>query len=339
MRIGKVFFIFTIIVIILGGAYFYYVQHNEEALPSFINTHTTNKKYVIEKAGRIVASADTAEEAINKAKKYKRSIAINTYTDEWIYSEFNPFIIITDKAIHDFEDFREAITYAKINDYEKIYYKDNQTVIWERNPQFEEKIVLDVPLIQQNKEPALPRGCEVTSLAMLLKYYNIDIDKMELAAKVKKDTTPYIKENGKIKYGNPYDGFVGDMYNTSNPGYGVYHGPIVELAQQYVGNRVVDLTGLSFEEITYILQQGYPVWIITNALYRPLDDSKFEIWHTPTGIVKITYKLHSVVITGVSENMIYINDPLSSSKNIKHNKEQFKKAWEQMGNQAIVILD
>ena len=63
------------------------------------------------------------------------------------------------------------------------------------------------------------------------------------------------------------------------------------------------------------------------------------MWHTPTGIVKITYRLHSVVVTGVSDEIIYINDPLSTRKNRAVNKEQFKKAWEQMGNQAIAILE
>ncbi|RUQ24224.1 hypothetical protein ELQ35_21975 [Peribacillus cavernae] len=40
--------------------------------------------------------------------------------------------------------------------------------------------------------PELPRGCEVTSLAMLLHYYDVKVSKMELADKVKKDPTPSI---------------------------------------------------------------------------------------------------------------------------------------------------
>ena len=337
MKIGKVFLVLTIGVTSIGGAYLYYGEHNKVALPSFINTHTTHKKYIVKKAGRIIASADTQEEAIEKASKFKRSIAINTYNGEWVYSDFNPFLIITEDAIHDFDSLIEAIQYAKNNKYERIYYKNEKQVIWELEPQIEEGIILDVPLIRQL--PELPRGCEVTSLAMIMKYAGINIDKMTLAKEVKKETYPYKKENGKIEAGNPYNGFVGDMYNKSNFGYGGYHEPIVELAQQYCGNRVVDLTGLPFEEVIYILQKGYPVWIITNITYRPLDDSKFQIWHTPTGIVKITYSLHSVVITGAKEGKIYINDPLSSVKNISCGIEEFQKAWEQMGNQAVVILD
>ena len=94
MKIGKVFLVLTIGVTSIGGAYLYYGEHNKVALPSFINTHTTHKKYIVKKAGRIIASADTQEEAIEKASKFKRSIAINTYNGEWVYSDFNPFLII-----------------------------------------------------------------------------------------------------------------------------------------------------------------------------------------------------------------------------------------------------
>ena len=43
--------------------------------------------------------------------------------------------------------------------------------------------------------------------------------------------------------------------------------------------------------------------------------------------------------TVTSQGKIYINDPLSSVKNISCGIEEFQKAWEQMGNQAVVILD
>lgn len=337
MKIGKVFLVLTILTISIGGAYFYYVEHNEGALPSFINTHTTNKKYIIKKAGRIVDSADTKEEVIEKASNISRSIAVNTYNDEWVYADFNPFLIINKNIVHDFENFYEAVQYAKKNEYEKVYYKTPDNIIWEKELPEVQKTILDVPLIMQY--PELPKGCEVTSLAMIMEYAGAAVDKMTLAEQVKKEGDTYLLEDGKIKAGNPYNGFVGDIYGRKKFGYGVYHGPIAELAKQYYGNRVVDLTGLSFEEVTYMLQKGYPVWIITNATYKPLDDSEFEIWHTPTGIVKITFRLHSVVITGIDQNYVYINDPLNKIKNIALNKENFKKAWEQMGNQAIIILD
>lgn len=328
--------LFVIITVLLVGGTYYYAQHKKEVLPSFIDASLTNKKYIIQKAGKIVERADTKEEAIKYAKQYKRSIVINTYNDQWVYSSFKPFMIITDTAIHDFETFKEALYYAKTNHHSQIYYKDKDDLIWEEKVILEDK-KLEVPLVLQM--PELPRGCEVSSLAMIMEYSGIKVDKLELAKKIQKETDTYTKKGNRIWCGNPYKGFVGDMYHLDQFGYGVYHEPIANLAKSYFGERVIDLTGLDFEDVLYFLEKGYPVWMITNSTFKPLEDALFEIWHTSSGIVKITYKLHSVVLTGIDKNSVYINDPLVSKKNISHEKEAFIKAWEQMGNQAIVIID
>ncbi|MDA6082859.1 C39 family peptidase, partial [Escherichia coli] len=67
------------------------------------------------------------------------------------------------------------------------------------------KTLVDAPHIRQM--PELPRGCEVTSLAMLLESQGVNAPKMTLAKEVRK--VPF-KLNG--LHGNPYDGFVGNMY-------------------------------------------------------------------------------------------------------------------------------
>lgn len=323
--------------IILGGAFLYFMKDNREALPTFINSHTDNKKYIIKKAGKIIDSADTLEEAVEIAKQKKRVIVINTYNNEWVYTDLNPFMIITEAAIHDFSSFEEALKYAKAGGYTEIHYKSDESIIWKAMLELKESTILNIPLI--NQYPELPRGCEVTSLAMILKHVNVSIDKMILANEVKKDLTPYsINKENKITYGNPYEGFVGDMYRLSENGYGVYHGPIVELARKYCGESAINLTELSFEEVLFFIEQGNPVWIITNSTFSPLGDAYFEYWHTNSGIVKVTKKLHSVVMTGFDEGYIYINDPLHNSKNKALSRSEFKKAWEQMGSQAMTIL-
>ena len=329
--------IILLILVVIGGAVGYYVFNNYPmALPNFIEQTSSDYKYVIKRSGKIVAVANKQEEAIAKAKSISRSIAINTYNNEWVYLNLQPFLILTEDATHDFATFEEAYKYARRNGYKKIYYKSGKRPFWQEDANLTEGKMLDVPLVLQL--PELPRGCEVTSLTMLLKYYDINVSKMTLAEKVKKDPTPYSKDkNGRKYYGNPYDGFVGDMYNKDKNGYGVYHEPIAELGKEYVGEDLIDITGVEFEDLLYFLSQGKPVWVITNATYKSLGDNQFEMWHTPTGIVKITKKLHSVVVTGFDEQYIYINDPLSNIKNKKTNRSDFQKAWEQMGNQAIII--
>jgi uncharacterized protein YvpB len=194
-------------------------------------------------------------------------------------------------------------------------------------------VKLDVMLI--NQYPELPRGCEVTSLAMLLQSAGINVDKMELARQVKKDTTPYQYEDGQTFFGNPNTGFVGDMYNMQRPGYGVYHGPISKLAEQYLPSKIKNLTGRPFQDVLTSLKNGVPVWAIINTTYKPLPETSFKIWETPKGKIKITKKEHAVLITGYDHDYIYVNDPLEGIKNRALNKKDFIKAWEQMGKQAV----
>lgn len=199
-----------------------------------------------------------------------------------------------------------------------------------------DRVLLDVPAAAQF--PELPRGCEVTSLSMLLNQAGIKTNKMELAEKVKKDHTPQQVVNGQIFFGNPNDGFVGNMYDFKEAGFGVYHKPIAELAESYLPGKIKDLTDSDFEELKIHLSDGRPVWVITNTSFQKLDDNLFQTWDTPTGKVKITYKEHSVLLTGYDSQYVYFNDPLTGEKNKKVPLNDFKESWEQMGSQAITYL-
>jgi uncharacterized protein YvpB len=193
--------------------------------------------------------------------------------------------------------------------------------------------ILNAPLINQN--PELQRGCEVTSLAMMLLYAGVNVEKMTLAAQVSKDSTPFSFVNGTIYFGNPNTGFVGNMYSFNSPGYGVYHGPIKALAEQYLPGRVVDLSGCSIETVYQYLNNGMPVWVINNVLYDAVPPQFWLTWQTPIGPIRITMKEHSVLVTGYDPNYIYFNDPLANIKNRKVSITSFKRGWEQMGSQAI----
>jgi uncharacterized protein YvpB len=193
-----------------------------------------------------------------------------------------------------------------------------------------EEIQLDVPLLNQMDAPRLFNGCEVTSLAMLLQYWGMDVTKNELSAQIPRVPLQY--SDG--KNGNPNMGFVGNM--EDGPGLGVYHGPIFYLANSNINDqlRVQNLSHYPFSSILEKVSQGLPVWVITTTSFSPLSD--FNTWSTPQGSVEVTYKMHSVVITGYDQEYIYLNDPYGT-KNKKVNKEKFIASWEQMGSQAIVI--
>ncbi|WEG13211.1 C39 family peptidase [Pullulanibacillus sp. KACC 23026] len=191
-------------------------------------------------------------------------------------------------------------------------------------------VLLDAPIISQM--PELQRGCEVTSLAMLLGQAGIKVSKMTLAKQIKK--VPFT-QNG--LRGNPNDGFVGDIYTFKNPGLGVYHGPVLQLAKNYLSDAV-DLTGSNWSAIEKKLVEGHAVWIITNSSFGPLAKSGSNLWYTwqtKDGPLSITYKEHSVLVTGFDKDSVYINDPLSGKKNEEIRKDSFVAAWKQMGSQAI----
>jgi uncharacterized protein YvpB len=194
-------------------------------------------------------------------------------------------------------------------------------------------IKLHIKAIKQY--PELPRGCEVTSLAMLLSAAGIEVDKLDLASKIKKDPTPYKKVNNTVYFGDPNQGFVGDMYKLNKPGFGVYHKPITELAEQYLPGRIIDLTGSSFESVINQLEKETPVWVIVNTTFKKLPSSYFQEWQTPNGKIKITRKEHAVLITGYDEQYIYVNDPLTGKKNMLVDRHNFVEAWGQIGKQAV----
>ncbi|HDR4604770.1 MULTISPECIES: C39 family peptidase [Bacillus cereus group] len=193
----------------------------------------------------------------------------------------------------------------------------------------DEKVILsNVPFIQQL--PELDRGCEVTSLAMMLQYAGITVDKMKLANEIKK--VDFMNDGVR---GNPNEGFVGNIYTFSESGYGVYHGPLFQLAKKYLPNKAVDLTGKSIEELYKSVKAGQPVVMITNAKFEPLDEDEFTTWETNSGDVSITYNEHCVVLIGYDQESVYIRDPLKDSLDVKVPREKFEQAWVQMGSQAI----
>jgi uncharacterized protein YvpB len=229
-----------------------------------------------------------------------------------------------------FKTFAEAVSDAKAGPNAHITYQSPQTVVWSQEAPSGQAHI-DVPLIEQM--PELERGSEVTSLAMLLQSAGIDADKMTLAQQVPKDPTPLEVKNGVLHFGNPNRGFVGDIISFDNPGFGVYHGPIKQLADPYMPGRVIDATGVDFADLYAFLDKGAPVWTIVNMDYKTLSDDDFEQWQTPDGPIAITYKEQSVLVTGYDDEYIYINDPMNETDKVE--KDSFIAAWEQMGKQAI----
>lgn len=194
------------------------------------------------------------------------------------------------------------------------------------------KMLLDVPLIRQN--PELKYGCEVTSLAMMLQYAGAETDKMKLFQEIRKDADPLKRSiNGDIiSWGNPAEGFVGDM-TGKQAGYAVFEQPMLDLIEKYLPGRAVNLTGKHFSEVLAHVSSGSPVVIWTTGDYKLPD--RPESWTHGNETIRSPLDLHAVVLVGYEGNILYLNDPLSGRKQVTVNKQSFIATWNQMQKRAV----
>lgn len=297
-----------------------------------------NHKYNVYSEDKLLKSFDNLEDAKYYADMFADSyITEKGKTEKLWHNVPNYALYQNDKLIDKFQTYNDAVKKAKRYEVSSVYTYTTNALVWSNIYPLEESIILDVPFISQL--PELPRGCEVTSLAMLLKYLNIDTNKLKLADEIDKDPTPYQVIDGIKYFGNPSIGFLGSMTDTTKAGYGANHIPIKKLFSTYIGNAAIDITGSEFDCIYYFLNQKAPVWVITNTDLKKLDESEFYTWMTPKGeTIKATSKEHSVLITGYDNEYIYINDPLHTTPNLKILKGDFIAAWEQMGKQAVTYI-
>lgn len=184
-----------------------------------------------------------------------------------------------------------------------------------------------VPLI--NQFPELPTGCEVTSAAMLMNYYGIDVNKEVLADEISKAPLPDLK-NGYVHGYNPNEYFIGNP--RDNKSFGVFHKPIHKLISTYISAE--DITGCDFSEIVHRVKNGQPVmaWITRDLAAMEHKVSWYigeELFWWPKGE-------HTVIITGIEGNNILVNDPYNGQSK-SYDLSNFQNAWEEMGRQAIYI--
>lgn len=194
------------------------------------------------------------------------------------------------------------------------------------------KALMNVPLIKQ--KPELKYGCEVTSLAMMLKYAGAKTSKMKLYEEIQKDHDP-LKRSASgdiISWGNPDEGFVGDMTGKS-AGYAVFDRPMVDLIDRYLPGRSVNLTGKDFEDVLDHVSAGYPVVVWTTGDYRLPD--RWESWTHGSEVIKTPLDLHVVVLVGFNDTTVFLNDPLSGRKQVPVNKTSFVETWKVMQSRAV----
>lgn len=194
-----------------------------------------------------------------------------------------------------------------------------------------------VPVISQL--PALPNGCEAASLAMLLTSAGIPSDMLTLAREQKTNPAQPVFLPGAqgdlsriASWGDPNEAYVGNVYGRY--GYGIYHGPLFQLAKAKAGARAEDLTGSSFDALLGRVDQGQAVLIWVTTTLRPT--TRWVTWQGPNGPVRATFKEHAVVLAGHTGDKLIVNNPLSGRRETVPAAPLIA-SWKQLGQQALTI--
>jgi uncharacterized protein YvpB len=184
-----------------------------------------------------------------------------------------------------------------------------------------------LPVVKQT----LQDDCEATSLSMMLDFGGKRVDQLTLQNQVAHSSPldPREGPEGEI-WGDPSTGFVGHA-DGSGPagGFGVYQGPIADLARRH-GMVLRDLSNKSPTAIYHTLLSGRPVMV-----WVGLSEGPYASWHSPAGrIVEVNYGEHAVVLSGMTEGDLIVNDPLSGQR-LRWSKGQFESMWALLGRRAL----
>lgn len=187
---------------------------------------------------------------------------------------------------------------------------------------------IDVPLVRQ----LLRDDCEVTALSMVLGYAGTQVGQLTLQRQVAaaKPLDPQVGPDGEEVWGDPSIGFVGRA-DGSGPagGFGVYQRPIKALAARH-GLAMTDLTGEPPRRLYAELLAGRPVLV-----WVALAEGPFATWTSPTGRhIEVNYGEHAIVLTGVSGEVVHLNDPLSGQR-LTWSKAEFEQMWAGLGRRAL----
>ncbi len=201
-------------------------------------------------------------------------------------------------------------------------------------------VLLAVPLVEQSYR----LSCESASMEMVLRYRGIAATQKELMKEIGY-ATPFVRrfENGKMVWGDPDLGFVGDekgwVYLNRGfidaTGWGVNPPPVARVMKTYLPNTFQKDDG-KIEDIVIALQKGNPV------IFWHRRDDMIQEWltiTTPAGKV-IPYTANHVAVvvgydTGTDGKLwFWINDPTYGRLHIP--EETLVRWWSGWFNKMVV---
>ncbi len=183
--------------------------------------------------------------------------------------------------------------------------------------------------------PELPNGCEGTSLAIVLNYFGVEADKIDVSM----NYIPRMSFADGV--GHPDEVYMGDP-SAYYGGYYCFAPPVAAAAARYIDERqaplrAYDATGSTEADLVADLNAGLPVivWITTNR--QPPAQLQAQAWTLSDGSTYAPYyNLHVAVLRGYDADNFYLCDPLQNFDTLP--REEFLALYTAMGSRAVALL-
>lgn len=168
--------------------------------------------------------------------------------------------------------------------------------------------------------PVLQGGCEVASLSCVLRSMGYD------------EVDEYTIADDYLEYGDMVDGYSGDPYFYGS----CFPPPLMDAANAFLedkgaSERAVDLTSLSFDDLSEWVEAGYPV-LVWSTMY--MDEP--ELTGAMVGRYEWWDNEHCVVVYGFDEaGDVLVMDPIEGL--ITRDRDDFARIYEECGSLSCVI--
>jgi uncharacterized protein YvpB len=182
-----------------------------------------------------------------------------------------------------------------------------------------------------------PLSCEEAATSMALSHQGINLGQDQILADLGADRRPeYVDSSGRVRWGNPYETFVGNVNGSESnfTGYGTYYPALVRVARAH-GAKIIAYGSMAAATIYARVIAGHPVVAFATwdwAWHPRHDYLSFDGQWIP--FIGPAQASHVYTVVGVSPSSVLINDPIRGQYWIS--KASFQAGYSDF-NEAIVF--
>jgi uncharacterized protein YvpB len=158
-----------------------------------------------------------------------------------------------------------------------------------------------------------PESCEEAATSMALTHQGINLSQDQILAELGSDRRgEYVDSSGRLRWGNPYETFVGNVNGSQAnfTGYGTYYPPLVRIARAH-GARIIAYGSMSAATVYARVIAGHPVVAFATwdwAWHPRHDYLSFDGQWIP--FIGPYNSSHVYTVVGVSPSSVLIDDPI-----------------------------